>query len=104
MLAEVGACSGNDQIADCSRTEAATGVVFVDLVHQFRQICRRRTVQRFVFEQAELELNSLRNSQLMKSFLHDAVNVIASAASTQHPGSFVHDSLEPVEEVLRSSS
>ena len=27
VLAEVSACSGNDQIIDCSRTEAATGVV-----------------------------------------------------------------------------
>ena len=40
----------------------------------------------------------------MKSFLPDAVYVITSAASTQHPGSFVHDSLQPVEEVLWSSS
>ena len=104
MLAEVGACSGDDQIADCRRTEAATSVIRVDLVHQLRKMCRRRTVQRFIYEQAELGLNSLRNSQPMKSFLHDAVNVIASAATTQHPGSFVYDSLEPVDEVLRSSS
>ena len=70
VLAEVGACSGNDQIADCSRTEAATGVVLVDLVHQFRQICRRRAVQRFIYEQTELELDSLRNSyQWSRSFI-----------------------------------
>ena len=28
----------------------------------------------------------------MKSFLHDAIDVITSAASTQHPSRFVHDS------------
>ena len=38
VLAEVRACSGNDQIADCSRTKAATGVICVDLVHQLWQI------------------------------------------------------------------
>ena len=32
VLAEVSACSGNDQIADCSRTKVAMGVNRVDLV------------------------------------------------------------------------
>ena len=35
VLAEVGACSGNDQIADCSRTKVAIGINLMPVARGF---------------------------------------------------------------------